>query len=426
MPHQNPEVARVSERKKIGLDTCWHVILLITAISFVGMAIFRTAGYQYVAFMNEFGVDRESASWPQSLMTGLSGMTGLFVAALQKKFSITSITIAGSVLAWLGAMTSVCAKSMIVVTLTLGVIHSVGVGIIFVLLQVFIVMYFDQLGPTALGLSAVGMTASAFVFTKLLELLDEEYGLRNAFLIVGAILLHLSPLTYLLKIPPWYKRKKTDQVAHSEPSENSANVSEADAQSHDHAIVETADRVVTTYRRDILILLRTPPFYVIVLSAAATTFIDSILLTTMLDFAVDKGSTHAQAVWLTSFQALTDIVGRLCLPVLADLIKLPRRYLLTLNQILMGITLLIAPFVSSLWQVVVICLLISVFIGCGVIMHDVLVPDYIELERLLLVHGTIGTVRAPIMLAAPALIGKLARYIAINGYSRRRLGCFET
>ncbi|XP_042146126.1 monocarboxylate transporter 3-like [Ixodes scapularis] len=275
---------------------------------------------------------------------------------------------------------------MIVVTLTLGVIHrttklrhqSVGVGIIFVLLQVFIVMYFDRLRPTALGLSAVGMTASAFVFTKLLELLDEEYGLRNAFLIVGAILLHLSPLTYLLKIPPWYKHKKIDQVAHSEPSENSANVGEADAQSHDDAIVEAADRAVTTYRQDILILLRTPSFYVIVLSAAATTFIDSILLTTMLDFAVDKGSTHAQAVWLTSFQALTDIVGRLCLPVLADLVKLPRRYLLTLNQILMG---------------------------CGVIMHDVLVPDYIELERLLLVHGTIGTVRAPIMLAAPALIG---------------------
>ncbi|CAN7938682.1 unnamed protein product, partial [Ixodes hexagonus] len=408
MSNQEQEVSIVPRQKKTGLDTCWHVILLITAISFVGMAIFRTAGYQYVAFMNEFGVDRETASWPQSLMTGLAGMTGLLLGALQKRFSVTSIVVAGSVLAWLGAVTCVFAKSMVVVTITLGVIHSVGVGIIFVSLQVFIVMYFDKLRPTVLGLSAVGMTASGFVFTKVLELLNAQYGLRNTFLIVGGILMNLSPLTYLLKVPPWHRRKKTKQVSSSSSSLSiiSTNGSESDILPCEPATVKVAEAAVTTCGQDILILLRTPSFYVIVISAAGTTFIDSILLTTMLDFAVDKGSTHDQAVWLISFLSLTDIVGRLCLPLLADLIKLPRSYLLTLNQIFMGVTLLVAPFAVNFWQVIVACLLISIFIGCGVIMHDVLVPDYVDLERLLLVHGTIGTVRAPLMLAAPALIGK--------------------
>lgn len=57
-------------------DTGWRVALLAGLVAFLALASFRSSGFLYVEIMNEFSVDRGSASWPVSVLGTLIDIGG--------------------------------------------------------------------------------------------------------------------------------------------------------------------------------------------------------------------------------------------------------------------------------------------------------------------------------------------------------------
>uniref|UniRef100_A0A090XCP6 Putative monocarboxylate transporter n=1 Tax=Ixodes ricinus TaxID=34613 RepID=A0A090XCP6_IXORI len=64
---------------KNGVDSSWHVVLITFLAVLVTSVALKNSGFIYVGFMEEFGIDRESASWPSSALGAAIHGGGVFV-----------------------------------------------------------------------------------------------------------------------------------------------------------------------------------------------------------------------------------------------------------------------------------------------------------------------------------------------------------
>uniref|UniRef100_V5H3K4 Putative monocarboxylate transporter n=3 Tax=Ixodes ricinus TaxID=34613 RepID=V5H3K4_IXORI len=384
--------------RALAVDTCWSVIVITFIVIFIGVALERSSGLLYVAFMEEFGVNRQTATWPQSLMMCLSGISGLSVGLLQKRYSIRHIAIAGSVVGWIGIMASAFAPNIIWMSITLGVVHSIGSGAMFLAVRMFTIMYFDKFRSVALGVASSGITAAGFVFPKLLLYLRSAYGFPVTLFLVGALSMNSTPLICLLKVPPWSKLERR------RGSTSSLRPITSDAVLKNPArILPSLKSTLNTWV--ISTMIRSPVFHIVVWSTAATHTLDLMFLSTMTDFSKDKGLSLDDAVWISSCFSATNLLGSLCMPLLADRQYLRRSTLLALTQLMTGAVMVITPLAFTYWSIATIVALASCFVGCSLLLHQVLLADYFGIENFGFLHGVIGMVRAPLQLFNPAIVG---------------------
>lgn len=271
----------------------------------------------------------------------------------------------------------------------------------------FIMMYFDRLRGTAYGISTTGLTISGFVFPRFMLFLIETVGFKGSLLLLGAIVMHLTPLSRLLKVPPWSKseRKRSDE-RNAPPLSISAQIEEQQGAGNGSEHVDTTGVANTIWTNDLRTLAHSFRFYVIVPSTTITTVADVIFASTMIDFAMDKNVDITSAVWLTSGFTATEVIGNVFLPLLADKGFLRRSTLLMVTQLLMGCALILTPHATSFWMIAVAVGMVSALVECALLMHDVLAVDYFGVARLPTVRGIMGVLKAPLMLCSPALIGE--------------------
>ncbi|XP_054923070.2 monocarboxylate transporter 12-like [Dermacentor andersoni] len=323
----------------------------------------------------------------------------------------------GSVTMWMGLITSSFSPSISWMTATLGILFGFGSGIVFMMLFVFINQYFDKYKGLALGIMYTGSTSSAFVFPKLLLFLKETYNFRSSVMIFGAIVMHVTAISLVLKEPLWIRQKKHQEKIAAQKAKTPIFTIE----SGDMKIIAEkplTDKPVTDPRslRYGLTVLKCPMFYVIMVTYIIYNYNFDVFMTTVPDFAVDRGTSVAAAVGLVPLFSITDTVGRLGLPVLADRGYLRRSTLVMVNYLLMGLCLVALPWSTSYASMLVICLCVATFVGCGMTMYPAIMAEYVGLDRLPISYGIVGTVAGPLFLLKPFLIG----------YFRDNIGAYDS
>uniref|UniRef100_V5GZ63 Putative solute carrier family 16 monocarboxylic acid transporter n=1 Tax=Ixodes ricinus TaxID=34613 RepID=V5GZ63_IXORI len=161
-------------------------------------------------------------------MVALGCSVGLILPPLHRKFSVTSVMVASSVLASVGLMASGFAPNIAWISVTLGVIHGFGAGTTYMSGNLLMMMYFDKLRGVALGFTSVGLTLAGLVFPRLLSALKDAYGFSGSFFVWGALIMNLIPLTCSLKVPPWHtptKRGRSSAPSNSLVASNEINSS---------------------------------------------------------------------------------------------------------------------------------------------------------------------------------------------------------
>ncbi|KAH6932086.1 hypothetical protein HPB50_002841 [Hyalomma asiaticum] len=352
-----------------GVDTCWYMAGLCALVTFMTSATIRSSGFLYIGMMEEFRVDRGQASWPICLFGAVSNLAGF------------------------------------------------GSGIVFMMLFVFINQYFDKYKGLALGIMYTGSTSSAFVFPRLLLFLKETYNFRSSVMIFGAIVMHVTAISFVLKEPVWIRRKKHQEKVAAQ----NAKLPVFTIEGGDMKIIAEkppAENSTPNSRslRYGLTVLKCPMFYVIMLTYIIYNYNFDIFMTTVPDFAVDRGTSVVAAVGLVPLFSITDSVGRLGLPVLADRGYLRRSTLVMINYFLMGLCLLALPLSTSYGAILAICLCVATFVGCGMTMYPAIMAEYVGLERLPISYGIVGTVAGPLFLLKPFLIG----------YFRDNIGAYDS
>lgn len=496
------------------VDGRWDVAVVASIAGFFAVATNRNMAWFYVAYMEEFGVDRQGASWPGSVLSTTFRCAGLLVTLLHKYLSLFWIGILGSVLLWSSLTVSAFAPSIGWMTVIMGGAYGIGSGVVLVTHIVLIMQYFRKYRGIAAGLRLTSNPVSAIVFPAVLSTLRDTYGFRGATLVFGAITMHVTAFCIMLRDPPWltsdgtkeaapptpvddgqtesacstrrdscYSDRKEDtlasvatfnEVVTEKPKGDDSSVPEAQAlisnvTLHRSSDVSTrqnsetkgkstgsqglSDRTVNPVTSPLLpvhhdahkpcqgverdvsesqgIQLRavgnnlpwlsrgllsrlfklvdparlpSPGFVVAVLVSLLLDYVNNLHLTTMVDYARDKGVSPVHATMTIAYAAAPEILGRTLLPLVADLGWVTRPTLFCGALFSLGLLFAITPETTVVAHVVIRAVS-SVSMAGLLTMRQVLIADYLGAKAVSLVMGAAGLVLVPVQLTNPMIIG---------------------
>nr|XP_037277647.1 monocarboxylate transporter 3-like isoform X1 [Rhipicephalus microplus] len=406
--HRSPEVQATQKADTTGVDKCWWVAVLAFVMTTMESSSSRCSGFLMVGIMEQMNVDRGLASWPVSLIGSLIDCGGLLSGPLSELFTTVPVLVGGCVLAATGIIASAFAPNITWLTITLGAMHGLGLGIVITMLQVLISMYFERYRGAANGIMFAGSTASAFIFPHLLLFLGNTYGFRGSLLLFGAVLMNMVAVSIAFREPPWVRLQRINS---RKGVERTQRLSLSTVQADDETKVSAIEAVL----RNIRSVLQCAMIYVLVITWLVFCYNYDIFFSTVVDFAMDKGVSLEDAVSFITYTSITDLVGRVILPILTDRGFLERSTLMALDYFLLGLCALSLPFCESHWTLLAACLGVALFLGCAITMQSVLMAQYLGLEKLAVGYTVLGA------FCGPALLGK-APFV---GFFRDDLGSYN-
>nr|XP_037286631.1 riboflavin transporter MCH5-like [Rhipicephalus microplus] len=253
-----------------------------------------------------------------------------------------------------------------------------GHGIIINSCLVCICRYFDRRRGAALGLLATGGTVAALVFTKVYEYLLAEYGVQDAFLIIAILTSH-------------------------EPS----------------IMKDEAPTTTTLLLQNVLQVLKNPRFYFHVLSYVSRGFFFECFMTVALDFAQDAGVARADSVYVLTFYAVADAIGRLFVPYLSDYGLISNCGLLTISYLTLCLLQQAAPYVAGKYDVWALSCALGLPSGYIIVGVPQILSTEIGPKNFPIAYGFMTTATAIGSFLRPLLIGFFRdNYGSYNGLFR--------
>ncbi|XP_077507973.1 monocarboxylate transporter 12-like isoform X2 [Amblyomma americanum] len=383
----------------LGVDKCWGVVVLAFFMTTMESASSRSSGFLYIGIMEEMNVDHGLASWPVSLIGSLIDCGGLVAGPLSEVFTTVPVLVAGSGLASVSVIAAAFAPNITWLTVTLGVMHGFGLGVVITMLQIIVTMYFDRYRGAANGIMFAGSTVSGLFFPQLLLFLKNTYDFRRSLLLFGAILMNMFALSLAFREPPWVQRQMTRRKHSMDARRPSLLTIEP------VTTVRPETSTSQTLLQNVSAMLRSLMFYVLVCTWLGFCYNYDIFFSTIVDLAMDKDISEEDAVELIPYASITDLVGRVLLPILADRKYLQPSTLMMLNYLLLGVAVASLPFTRSYEAVLTSCLCISLFLGCGITMQSVLMAQYLGLERLAVGYSCMGAICGPALLGKAPFVG---------------------
>ncbi|XP_070389560.1 monocarboxylate transporter 2-like isoform X3 [Dermacentor albipictus] len=357
----------------------WTVAGCCAMACFCSMAGRRSSGFLLVAFLDTFQVNRSEASWPVMLLSALLCLSGLVGGPLAHRFTARPVLIAGSALSSIGAMLSFFATNIDIMKITIGVIHAIGAGMVFVASPTIISEHFVKHKGLATGVYFLGATVAAFVFPKLLEYLYDQYGLHGTLLIFGGVLMNGLAFSLFPRTPEW-----------SAGAERSASSAENDKHG--------------TWRHGMSVF-RSPILYLFMYSFIVQSFGYECYIALFIDFAVDRGATLSTAVTVYAMGAIPEAFARLLLPAAVDRGLLSNKALMVIVFAGQGLILLVLPFLYMHGLIFAASVGTACTIGAGMIVIPVTVACYFGVERMSMSYGIIVASAGMFSFGKPTVIG---------------------
>ncbi|KAH7957677.1 hypothetical protein HPB52_021887 [Rhipicephalus sanguineus] len=395
-----------SSRDSIAMDTCWGIPILAALSTLLLTLPGSYMAVLFVFFVDDYNVSRERASWPQNSLTMAMHVSGLIVGGLQRRVPVADIAILGALLASLGVITSAFAREVIWMSISLGVMYGLGIGIFMSSVAIYILMHFDKYKGTAFTLTFTAWGMSGLLGPAFLTHLRAKYALDGTLLMTGALLLHAVPLSMLLRNPrpvntevlrklisrlplgtrskavtsqglqvpqqqppatislsnvndpiTWRAGKKFREsdltvrvetvIADDIPPSSKRRDQQQGSQSVSLSSISEAFRGV---RRFAAAVFRTPAFYVFLVATVVGDYSGVSFGTTAVDYAVDKGIEVEVATHLVELGAVGHLVGRIFIMPLSDWAPISRLPLFASSYALESICALIMPHIGPLFS----------------------------------------------------------------------------
>ncbi|KAK8757232.1 hypothetical protein V5799_000067, partial [Amblyomma americanum] len=388
----------------------------------------------------------------------------LLVGALQRRVPVVNIVVLGAFLASLGIIASAFTREVIWMSITLGAMYGLGLGMYLASVSIYHLMCFDKYKGTALSLTFIAWGVSGLLGPAFLAYLRANYALDGTLLMTGGVLLHAVPVSMLLKNPSpvkwnslkngftkcsfWplrtYARTKTRvQVDHhhkppatitlsslrhpttwksgrkAEKSVNTVCVEPVVAEEitgvrrKSPQLPEESRRgsessvssLVRSLRRFATEVFRTPAFYVFLIATVAGDYSSVSFSTTIVDYAVDKGIDVDVATHLVEFAAAGMLLGRIFIVPISDWIPVSRFPLFASSYGLEAICALALPHTGSFASIAALRVAETVVHGYSSAIRGILLAEYLGIERLASCSGLFGLVMVPVSLGSASIIG---------------------
>ncbi|CAN7987312.1 unnamed protein product, partial [Ixodes hexagonus] len=233
----SPKVSRPGTVKKAqslypDCPWSWVVAVACSCMNFFTVVMIRSAGVVYVNIVEYFGVTRQEAAWPISIVPGCANLVGPLVALIVRRVGVRPVAIIGTFMSSLSIMLCFFAPNILYLSVFLGVFHGIGSGMTITPNAVCLNEWFDRKKVRASGIIYTGATLGSFVFPVLFKYCNDVFGIRGCFLIFGALMMNATACSLFIRSPPWtvkarkakLKVKKTEKrnkiLSNGGPQEN--------------------------------------------------------------------------------------------------------------------------------------------------------------------------------------------------------------
>ncbi|XP_020762968.1 monocarboxylate transporter 4 [Odocoileus virginianus] len=177
----------------------WAILWGCFVITGFSYAFPKAVSVFFKELMREFGIGYSDTAWISSILLAMLYGTGPLCSVCVNRFGCRPVMLAGGLLASLGMVSASFCGSIIQLYLTTGVLTGLGLALNFQPSLIMLNRYFNKRRPMANGLAAAGSPVFLCALSPLGQVLQDHYGWRGGFLILGGLLLNCCVCAALMR-----------------------------------------------------------------------------------------------------------------------------------------------------------------------------------------------------------------------------------
>jgi MFS family permease len=381
------KVANESEAaQRTGVFYGWVVVGCVFVLLFLAFGVTYTIGAFFQAFQQEFAANRADVSLVFAISGFLYFALGIITGPLAGKFGVRIVTLAGVLIMSVGLMLASLATSLWQVYLTYSLSVGLGVGLIYVPTVATVQQWFIRQRGLASGIGTAGIGAGTLLLPPLATALIGLAGWRNAYLIIGGLVIVFGLVSaFLLVSTPQKRGLLPDGEPPSTLLENAPKAPVGGA---------TLKEALTSRS-----------FWILYIAAALVSFGVFIPFVHLAPYAQDKGLGDATGAWLIGLIGVGSTVGRFTVGGWAD--KWGRRQSAAGAYLAIGTMMFWWLFADALWSLVIFALVFGLSYGGFVALAPALTADYFGRRSISTIIGYYYSSVAFGALLGPTLAGLL-------------------
>lgn len=416
----------------------WLIACSCAWMNFFHRGLIRGTAVVYVQLIQTFGITREEAALPLSLVSVIGGFSSLSVGLLTHYLNDRILVVLATLISATGLVLCYTATSMVQINFYYSISQGLGTGLVFTLTAVILNNVFKKNRATASGINLSGPTLVALVFPLLFQHCARTYGLRGAFLISSGFTLNALPAAFLQsgrirRPPPEEMNPRYDCEVNmtgstftlsdgstSDKTKNpfeklldakdSRNNNEQQHSSGGDAPLPGGPLPLRPQRFGSAAsmfkeLLCSPYFLLVCLSQVSHVFNHGTFITIIIDYAKDNGIPPEQGIYILLANSAGDLVGRLGLGWISDKKLIERRKVMLLNYLLTGILMHLAPLCTTYAAVTAIAVAMALAGGSTITLFSVLFFEYLGIRLMPLAYGLSNFAAGNANFFRPSVIG---------------------
>ncbi|XP_076243570.1 monocarboxylate transporter 14 isoform X2 [Calliopsis andreniformis] len=447
----------VTSRGESDRGWAWMILVAVTIVNLAVLPAQQCFGLIFTERFTSLGISATQTSLILHLTGTITCSLGLISGPMFKMFNFQQVAFCGGLIVTIGICTTAFALSLPAIIVTYCIVIGVGYGITFPATNLALNTYFRKKRNVAMGLSVTLTGLGPIVMPLLIAKLLENYATTGTLLILAGIATHSFVGASLLK--PFAKpeitsiAKGNDITASSAECNNGGTVkrtvkleykNEIDVQNgvscqllnekvesdateceqlptHNDKIEnknkQTRKTVLSIISEHLDLDLLKDSCYVAVILGMGVSLVAETNFNAMLPFVLAElsGLERNSVATVMSIQAVSDITGRLCVPLVAHKAGWTSRNLYVIS--LIGATLgriILSTWGNTFIAVICVALIIGVSKGTKAVFQALIIPDYVPLERLPAASGMQMVCNGILSIAIGPIIGVV--HDATNSY----------
>ena len=370
-------------------------------------------------------------------------------------YGCRGVGIVGGIICCLAFVGSSFSSSLAHVGLTLGIVLSIGLSMVYLSSILSVTYYFDKKRGLAIGLAVTGSGLGAFAFPPLMEMLMRKFAWRGSLFILGGIFLHVLVFSALFRPLKYKSNGEQCKNANRESSANAGNASTTDpdvvqskllkdtlahkdkvksqngpshnATPEDMKAKESAHKKCLGMWTRLLIEFKTiiqTMFDKSVLqnkyfiAFCASTFIAYLWIGIPYVYMVDQASllgfSYKKAVFLLSIIGIARTFGQIILGALGDQSKINPTFLYAISIGMCGLSVGMVPLCSSYTSLCIVNLCFGFFVSCIYTLQIICVVKMLGIEKAANAFGLLQLVQGFATLLGTPLAGNWCTLILLT------------
>ncbi|XP_067670675.1 monocarboxylate transporter 12-like [Haliotis asinina] len=277
----------------------WVVVVASLCALFLNTSLSYVAGVMHVALLETFQDDVTLTSWIGSLYSCMFALSAPVASFIINRWNCRCCVIVSGVLGLVGFASSSLAHDIRWLFLTYALMAGLGQGLCLTGCLVLLGFYFKKQTSLATGIGIAGCGLGNFLLPPLTQHLVDGYGLKGAFLLLGALAFQSCVCGFLMR-PSQHERQSHESK-------------KADGKTSQENLASRCQSCFNKIRSCSIPPFLDMSFSLYLLSVIVFTTGLSIQKLYLPDFFMKQGSTFQDASSLVSFIGIGGILSRICL-----------------------------------------------------------------------------------------------------------------